>query len=240
MKTEVRVPRRTPNDQADIVVFEDDKCRSPYLVVENKADGQNRGNRDQAIEQAFGNANSLRAPFTLYDEGSVSWAFDVANYPAQERQANKLGGRNVLPEQYGNAPEYALIAGSENDIESVSVPDLIQSYSTSPIPLFGLAEDGTLLGHSTNGVSSSSRRSLMSVRPPQGSRDVFRLEQTRQLLLLPQGCTPYSKKAHGKTPAFFPQGTRINLPDTKIFDVVEIIQSISFTTDRCGCHWESV
>ncbi len=72
MRTEVRVPRRTPNDQADIVVFKDDECRSPYLVVENKADGQNRQSREQAIEQVFGNANSLRSPFALYDEGSAS------------------------------------------------------------------------------------------------------------------------------------------------------------------------
>ena len=77
LKTEARVPRRTPSDLADVVVFEDDACRSPYIVVENKADGQNQTDRDQAIEQAFGNANSLRSPFALYDEGSVSTAFDV-------------------------------------------------------------------------------------------------------------------------------------------------------------------
>ena len=124
LKTEVRVPRRTPSDQADIVVFADDKCRSPYLVVENKADGQNQLDRDQGIEQVFGNANSLRAPFALYDEGSVSTAFDLANYPSQERQANRLGDRDALPEQYGNAPQYTLIAGSPNDIVPVSAREL--------------------------------------------------------------------------------------------------------------------
>ena len=75
LKTEARVPRRTPNDKADIVVFEDDRCRCPYIVVENKASGQTQLERDQGVEQAFGNANSLRAPFALYDEGSVSTAF---------------------------------------------------------------------------------------------------------------------------------------------------------------------
>src|ERR1700722_6384061 len=41
INVEVRVPRRTPNDYADIVVYEDDRCQMPYLVVENKPAGQN-------------------------------------------------------------------------------------------------------------------------------------------------------------------------------------------------------
>jgi type I restriction enzyme M protein len=40
IRTEVSVPRRTPGDFADVVVYHDDRCREPYLVVENKAAGQ--------------------------------------------------------------------------------------------------------------------------------------------------------------------------------------------------------
>src|SRR5256884_9286654 len=54
MRTEVNVPRRTPNDFADIVVYRDDQCRVPYLVVENKPAGQPTGPRNQWIEQLFG------------------------------------------------------------------------------------------------------------------------------------------------------------------------------------------
>src|SRR4051794_12957789 len=36
MRVEVQVPRRTPSDFADIVVYRDDRCTDPYLVVENK------------------------------------------------------------------------------------------------------------------------------------------------------------------------------------------------------------
>lgn len=60
IRTEVSVPRRTPNDFADIVVYRDDQCREPYLIVENKSAGQSKASRLQAIEQLFGNANSLR------------------------------------------------------------------------------------------------------------------------------------------------------------------------------------
>jgi hypothetical protein len=59
MKTEVIVPRRTPSDVADIVVYNDDRCREPYLVVENKRANVSTAERRQGIEQLFGNANSL-------------------------------------------------------------------------------------------------------------------------------------------------------------------------------------
>lgn len=36
IQLEVQVPRRTPNDWADIVIFDDDECKSPYIVVECK------------------------------------------------------------------------------------------------------------------------------------------------------------------------------------------------------------
>lgn len=81
INTEVRVPRRTPNDFADIVVYKDDRCQLPYLIVENKASGQSSSNRRQGVEQAFGNTNSLRAPFALYDEFSRTFFYDVGNYP---------------------------------------------------------------------------------------------------------------------------------------------------------------
>jgi len=62
------VPRRMPSDHADIVVYKDDACKQPYLVVENKAQELLPRERAQAIEQLFGNCNSLRAPVGLYDE----------------------------------------------------------------------------------------------------------------------------------------------------------------------------
>src|SRR2546428_247910 len=36
IRIEVTVPRRTPTDFGDIVVYRDDQCREPYLVIENK------------------------------------------------------------------------------------------------------------------------------------------------------------------------------------------------------------
>ena len=72
---EVPVPRRVPGDWADIVVFRDDRCKSPYLIVETKADGQTDSDRGQWIEQVNAYASTLRAELALYDEWSQSILF---------------------------------------------------------------------------------------------------------------------------------------------------------------------
>ena len=241
MKTEYRVPRRTPNDLADIVVFGDDKCRSPYLVVENKADGQNQRDRNQAIEQAFGNANSLRAHFALYSEGSVSQAFDVANYPAQERKENRIGDCHALPEQYGNAPEYTLIAGGEKDIEPVSARELSsrirRAHSTiwaggRRDPLKAFDEWSKLLF-----AKVTDERSTATGQPRRfqvGTNETTAAVASRIHKLFQDGAR--------QDTSIFPSGTRIELPDAKIFDVVRIVQTISFTrtdVDSIGRAFEN-
>lgn len=241
MKTEVSVPRRTPNDLADVVVFEDDKCQSPYLVVENKSEGQNQRDQSQAVEQAFGNANSLRSSFALYDEGSSSRAFDIANYPAQERKANQIGDRNALPEQYGKSPEYTLIAGSENDIVEVSTHELSsrirRAHSTiwaggKRDPLKAFDEWSKLLF-----AKVIDERSTSTGEPRRfqvGTNETTAAVVSRVHDLFQEGIR--------QDTSIFPPRTQIELPDTKIFNVVEIVQTISFTrtdVDSIGRAFEN-
>ncbi len=118
---EVVVPRRTPSDFADIVVYRDDVCRVPYLVVEAKKRDSSDPEFDQGIEQAFGNANSLRAELALCDSGARSMLFDVARFPSTERIENVLGPRDALPRDYDRPRTLRLIAGSvTQDIAPVS------------------------------------------------------------------------------------------------------------------------
>ena len=63
------VPRRTPSDLADIVVFSDDKHKSPWIVVECKKQEISDAEFMQAVEQGFGNANSLSAPYLIVTSG---------------------------------------------------------------------------------------------------------------------------------------------------------------------------
>jgi len=126
---EVPVPRRTPEDRADIVVYEDDELKKPYLVVECKRDGITDAEFKQAIEQAFGNANSLRAKFAAVIAGTTRTAFNIADFKPCEREKNVLAD---IPRKYGKIPKYKFFKGSpEKDIKIVSKDELIRTLKKS-------------------------------------------------------------------------------------------------------------
>lgn len=87
---EVRVPRRTPNDLADIVIYTDDKLTAAYIVVECKKEIVTDAEYKQAIEQGFGNANSLRAAFLWVTSKTLDNYYDVAAFGGSERELNQL------------------------------------------------------------------------------------------------------------------------------------------------------
>lgn len=122
---EVIVPRRTPEDRADIVVYEDRELKKPFLIVECKKDGITDAEFKQAIEQAFGNANSLRGKFATVIAGTTKTAFDVAGFKPSEREQNVIAD---IPVKYGKAPKYRFIKGDEkNDVKSISREELIRA-----------------------------------------------------------------------------------------------------------------
>lgn len=228
IRTEVVVPRRTPSDYADVVVYTDDACRQPYLIVENKADPQRRQTRAQAIEQLFGNCNSLRAPIGLYDEYGFSCLFDVANYPATERDANRLGERAVLPRQYGQIPVYPHIAGEQNDIAAVrsTVLETKIRRAHSIIwaggkrdPLTAFDEWSKLLFAKV--IDERTTPSGQPRRFQVGTNETTAAIANRIHSLFTQACR--------EDRTIFSNGARINLPDTKIAEVIHTLQDVSFT-----------
>jgi len=119
---EVKVERRIPDDRADIVVYDEDG--HDYLIVECKKDGITDAEFKQAIEQAFGNANSKRAKYAIVVAGTTRTAFDVSGFTQREREKNVIAD---IPERYGKAPKYKFIKGDEkNDLKIVSRDDLIR------------------------------------------------------------------------------------------------------------------
>ncbi|HYP24057.1 MAG TPA: N-6 DNA methylase [Actinomycetota bacterium] len=118
MELEVPIPRRVPGDYADVVVFRDDRCKDPYIVVEAKAAGISETARAQGIEQAVGGAHSLRAPFALYYDHVSSLLLDTSGaYPAGERVANRRGGHQSVPRQYSeDEPSFRFVAAGPDDI----------------------------------------------------------------------------------------------------------------------------
>ena len=95
---EIKVPRRTPSDLADIVIFEDDTQKKPYIVIECKRDAISDAEFEQAIEQAFGNTNSLRALFAGVVAGNTRRFFDVKNHAQSEREKNIIAD---IPVNFG-------------------------------------------------------------------------------------------------------------------------------------------
>ncbi len=111
---EIQVPRRTPGDFADIVIFEDDRRLSNYIVIETKREDCSEADLNQAIEQGFGNANSLRAKYLIIDNFAQRKIYDIANYRANERIANKIAD---IAANYGLIPIYRLSRGGGTTLE---------------------------------------------------------------------------------------------------------------------------
>jgi len=119
---EVTVPKRTPHDRADIVVFKDDECKAPYIVVECKKADISEAEFEQAVEQAFGNAHGLNAPFAVVVAGVRYRRFDVAGFKAMEREKNRISD---IPVKYGNVPKYQYVkADLIDDITPVTEGEL--------------------------------------------------------------------------------------------------------------------
>ena len=113
---EVTVPRRTPSDRADIVVFQDDEKKNPFIVVECKKDETSEAEFDQAIEQAFGNCNSLGAYYTVVVAGNTRISHDVKNYKPGERTENIIADP---PVGYGKVQEWRYLKGIPRSEPSV-------------------------------------------------------------------------------------------------------------------------
>lgn len=122
---EVTVPRRTPSDRADIVIYEDAELKKPFLVVECKKDGITDSEFSQAIEQAFGNANSLRAEYAVVIAGNTKTAFNVAGFKPREREKNVIAD---IPIKYGKAPKFRYRkADDERELKVISRDELIRT-----------------------------------------------------------------------------------------------------------------
>jgi type I restriction enzyme M protein len=241
IRTEVKVPRRTPQDRADIVVYVDDGCSEPFVVAEVKAADQSQPARNQAIEQLFGNANSLRAPFALYEEEVESFFFDVKNFPPTERKANRRGGRSAVPSVYGQDPFFVHDAGSSGDIKPARPAELEARIRRSHSiiwaggkrdPLLAFDEWSKLLFAKVVDERTTPTGAARAFQV--GTRETATAVANRVHRLFLQGCQDDR--------SIFPLGTRINLIDRKICDVVSQLQSVSLMgtdVDAVGSAFEN-
>ncbi|MFH1457099.1 MAG: N-6 DNA methylase [Patescibacteria group bacterium] len=125
-RIDFEVKTKPDKDAADIVVYQDDELKQPYLVVECKKDGITDAEYKQAIEQVFRYANYLRAKFAAVVAGNTRTIFDVAGFKAGERDKNVISD---LPVSYGKVPEFRFKKGDPNwDLKVVDQDELRRTF----------------------------------------------------------------------------------------------------------------
>ncbi len=126
-RIDFEVKTKPDKDRIDIIVYEDDECKSPYLIIETKKDGISDNEFQEAIEQAFRYANYKRAPYAIVVAGITRTAFDTLGFKADERQKNVISD---IPVKYGKAPKYKFKKGDENnELRVVFREDLINTLN---------------------------------------------------------------------------------------------------------------
>ena len=100
---EVNVPRRTPNDYADLVIFRDNELKDPWFVFECKRADVSDAAFNQSIEQACGNRASLSASYCGAISGRTRRLLRFDKFPPGERDRNHL---TDIPRNYGNPPPW--------------------------------------------------------------------------------------------------------------------------------------
>jgi len=125
---EVRVPHRTPNNLADIVVYNNNELTAPYIVVECKKPDISEAEFNQAIEQGFGNANSIKADYLWIASGLKETFYNVTDFASMEREQNIIGN---IP-RFGQTEEddYKYVKGGKEgfELEILAEKELTQLF----------------------------------------------------------------------------------------------------------------
>lgn len=140
------------NDFADIVLYEDDRCTKPWLVVENKKEGATPAEKAEGEAQAFANGIALGAKYSMKDYGDESCVWQLEGFGARERRRNKLGDRELLPRNYFRI-WCIRFTRARKWILSRRAPLISASPSGARTPSFGLEENAIRYRLSMSGAS---------------------------------------------------------------------------------------
>lgn len=220
---EVQVPRRTPSDFADIVVYEDDERLSNYIVVESKRDDCSEAEFGQAIEQGFGNANSLRSKYLIIHNFNQRQVYDIANYPPNERVANRIG---AVPINYGLVPTYRLSNGGRDNLRRVSFNELAGVFQRCHNIIWsgGKLDPATAFDEMSKILFAKIQDERTT---PNGQFYKFQVGQNENEVIIAQRCIDLYNDARRIDPYVFTEP--IYLSDVKIKAVVGVLQEISLT-----------
>ena len=120
---EVLTANRVPKYFADIVVFEDEENKQPYITIEIKKEGISQAEEKQAIEQTFSYGGVCKASFCMLVAGTTKIAFDLRKSKIFERTKNKISD---IPKFKAKEPPKYNYVKKEHDLESLNKEDLIK------------------------------------------------------------------------------------------------------------------
>ena len=220
---EVKVPRRTPNDYADIVVYADDDHKDNYIVVENKRRGISEEAFRQAIEQGFGNANSLRAAYLLVSNFDNRRVFIVRDMPPNERQKNIV---NDIPVNYGLLPTYFYKKGGPRDLRQVSFDELASKFQKCHDIIWsgGKVDPATAFDEMSKIIFAKIQDERHTKK---GKYYKFQVGQNENEVIVAQRVISLYNAAREVDPHVFTE--RITIPDQKVYEVVKVLQDVSLT-----------
>jgi type I restriction enzyme M protein len=119
---EVEMPDRTPERYADIVIYEDEAKKKPYIIVECKKDGISDAEFEQAAKQAIANARILKAPYAICVAGNTRRAMETDKWNDKEPEKAII---TDIPIAYGKVEEFRFKKGDLNwDLKIVDEQEL--------------------------------------------------------------------------------------------------------------------
>jgi type I restriction enzyme M protein len=147
IEIELNVPRRTPSDYADIVVFTDNEKKKPYIIVECKKSTVSEAEFVQAIEQGFGNAISLGADWVWITSGIKSKYYLVNRDKPLERIANIEATLPMFGKTTTNKAKYYYGGSDEEGNPAFDIEKVEQDKLTK---IFGQAHQALWAGGKRN------------------------------------------------------------------------------------------
>lgn len=218
---ELQVPRRKPSDFADIVVFKDKRRKDNFIVVETKRMDITDTEFNQAIEQGFGNANSLRANYLIVDNYNTRQSYDIANYSPNERSKNRISN---IPINYGLIPIYKYKRGSECDLQSVSFHTLASVLKKCHNILWsgGKLDPATAFDEMSKILFAKMQDEKNT---PNGDCYKFQLGTNENEVIVAQRCISLYDEAREVDPNVFTDS--ISVMDDKIKSVVKLLEGVS-------------
>ena len=220
---EFPVPRRTPSDYADIVVFNDESHRDNYIVFECKREDLSQQEYIQGIEQGFGYANCLRSKFLVVDKFSERQAYDVANYAPNERDENKILN---IPTNYGLIPTYRIQRGGDHDLRRVEFNELATIFKKCHNVIWsgGRLDPGDAFDEMSKILFSKIQDERNT---PNSEFYKFQVGQNENEVIVAKRILNLYDEARRIDPNVF--SSPINISYSKIKSVVDILQDISLT-----------